>query len=68
LIYNDELLQIYYDAVKKGNPNAIVAFNNGVFDVITREGGVVTVDIFLSSEAARASTRRRLVRCGTWGF
>lgn len=26
--YNDELLKKYYDAVKKGNPRAIVAFNN----------------------------------------
>ena len=30
--YNDELLKVYYDACKKGNPNAIVAMNNGVFD------------------------------------
>ena len=35
--YSDELLQIYYDAIKKGNPNAIVAFNNGVdHDLIKR--------------------------------
>ena len=26
-----ELLDYYYKAVKKGNPNAAVAFNNGVF-------------------------------------
>jgi len=38
--YDDELLQIYYDAVKKGNPKAIVAFNDGVKDVITREDGL----------------------------
>ncbi|MBQ8551916.1 MAG: alpha-L-fucosidase [Clostridia bacterium] len=28
--YTDELLSPYYDAVKKGNPNALVAVNNGV--------------------------------------
>lgn len=28
--YTDELLEIYYNAVKEGNPNAVVAFNNGV--------------------------------------
>lgn len=27
--YNDELLKPLYEAIKKGNPNAIVAFNNG---------------------------------------
>lgn len=30
--YTHELLQPYYDAVKAGNPNAVVAFNNGVKD------------------------------------
>lgn len=29
--YNDELLKIYYDAIKAGNPNAVTAFNTGVF-------------------------------------
>lgn len=28
--YTDKLMEIYYNAVKEGNPNAIVAFNNGV--------------------------------------
>lgn len=28
--YNDEKMQPFYNAVKKGNPNAIVAFNGGV--------------------------------------
>ena len=28
--YNDKTLKLYYDAVKSGNPNALVAFNNGV--------------------------------------
>ena len=28
--YNDTLMKPYYDAVKKGNPDAIVAFNDGV--------------------------------------
>lgn len=28
--YDEELLDIYYNAIKKGNPNAAVAFNNGV--------------------------------------
>lgn len=28
--YNDELMTPYYKAVKKGNPNAVVAFNDGV--------------------------------------
>ena len=28
--YNDENLKLYYDAVKGGNPNALVTFNNGV--------------------------------------
>lgn len=28
--YTDKLMEIYYKAVKEGNPNAIVAFNNGV--------------------------------------
>ncbi|MBR5868853.1 MAG: alpha-L-fucosidase [Clostridia bacterium] len=27
--YNDALLEPYYRAIKKGNPNAIVSFNNG---------------------------------------
>ena len=27
--YNDELLQPYYDAIKAGNPNALVSMNNG---------------------------------------
>ena len=38
--YDDALLRLYYDAVKKGNPNAIVAFNDGVKDVIARDDGV----------------------------
>ena len=38
--YDDDLLQLYYDAVKKGNPKAIVAFNDGVKEVITREDGL----------------------------
>lgn len=29
--YNNELLKIYYDAIKSGNPNALVSFNNGTF-------------------------------------
>ena len=29
--YTDELLTPYYDACKKGNPNAIVSMNDGVF-------------------------------------
>ena len=29
--YDDELLKPYYDAVKKGNPRALAAMNNGVF-------------------------------------
>ena len=28
--YTDELLDIYYNAIKKGNPNGLVAFNDGV--------------------------------------
>ena len=28
--YTDELLEIYYKACKKGNPNALVSLNNGV--------------------------------------
>ncbi len=28
--YTDKLMKPYYDAVKAGNPNAVVAFNNGV--------------------------------------
>lgn len=30
LHYNDELMVPYYNAVKKGNPNAVVALNDGV--------------------------------------
>ena len=28
--YTDELLEIYYNACKKGNPNALVSLNNGI--------------------------------------
>ncbi len=28
--YTDKLMKPYYDAIKKGNPKAVVAFNNGV--------------------------------------
>lgn len=28
--YTTELMQLYYNAIKEGNPDAIVAFNNGV--------------------------------------
>ena len=38
--YDDGLRRLYYDAVKKGNPNAIVAFNDGVKKIITREDGL----------------------------
>jgi len=38
--YDDGLLRLYYDAVKRGNPNAIVAFNDGVKKLITREDGL----------------------------
>jgi len=39
--YNDELLRIYYNAVKKGNPNAVVAFNNGVdHDFVKRNDSI----------------------------
>lgn len=31
LKYTDELLDKFYYAIKKGNPNAVVAMNNGVF-------------------------------------
>lgn len=34
--YNDELLKTYYDAIKLGNPDAIVAFNNGVKEKLYR--------------------------------
>ena len=30
LKYNDELLELYYNACKKGNPNTLVALNDGV--------------------------------------
>ncbi|MBQ8295813.1 MAG: alpha-L-fucosidase [Clostridia bacterium] len=30
--YTDDLLEIYYKACKKGNPDALVALNNGVWD------------------------------------
>ena len=36
--YSDELLRLYYDAVKKGNPNAVVAFNSGVDDDFVKRG------------------------------
>ena len=29
--YTNELMEPYYRAIKKGNPNALTAFNNGVF-------------------------------------
>jgi hypothetical protein len=39
--YTDELLRIYYDAIKKGNPGAAAAFNNGVdHDFIKRSDGL----------------------------
>ena len=38
--YDDGLLRLYYDAVKKGNPNAVVAFNDGVKKRIAREDGL----------------------------
>lgn len=31
LKYDDELLSIYHKAIKKGNPNAVVGYNDGVF-------------------------------------
>ena len=34
--YTEELLTPYYDAVKKGNPNALVTFNNGVREGLYR--------------------------------
>lgn len=36
--YNEELLSIYKKAVKKGNPDAAVAFNNGVKEEFYRWG------------------------------
>ena len=30
--YTDDLLEMYYNVCKKGNPNCLVALNNGVFD------------------------------------
>ncbi len=30
--YNDELLELYHDACKAGNPDCVVAFNSGVSD------------------------------------
>lgn len=30
--YTEEMIRLYYNAIKKGNPNALTAFNNGVID------------------------------------
>jgi hypothetical protein len=46
--YTDELLEIYYKACKKGNPNALVSLNNGV-----GEGDIIagfTFEDFLCGE------------------
>ncbi len=37
LKYDDELLQLYKNACREGNPNSLVAFNNGVFDKVTND-------------------------------
>lgn len=34
--YTNELMEPYYRAIKKGNPNALTAFNNGVFPDIRK--------------------------------
>ena len=34
--YTQELMEPYYQAIKMGNPNALVAFNNGVYPEISR--------------------------------
>jgi alpha-L-fucosidase len=36
--YTDELLSLYYKACKKGNPNALVALNNGVWNEQNEKG------------------------------
>ena len=36
--YDDELLRLYYDAVKRGSPDAVVAFNNGVDHDFVKRG------------------------------
>ncbi|MDR1440074.1 MAG: hypothetical protein LBJ10_08740 [Clostridiales bacterium] len=33
--YTDQMLQWYADAMRAGNPDALLAFNNGVFDTVT---------------------------------
>ncbi len=35
--YNDELLSLYRDACRQGNPNALVAYNDGVYDKVIKD-------------------------------
>ncbi len=35
--YNDELLSLYRDACRQGNPNALVAYNDGVYDKMIKD-------------------------------
>ena len=36
--YNNELLSIYYNAIKKGNPDALAAFNSGTASFVHPDG------------------------------
>lgn len=36
--YNNELLSIYYNAMKKGNPNVLTAFNSGTASFVSEDG------------------------------
>ena len=36
--YNNELLSIYYNAIKKGNPDALPAFNSGTASFVNPDG------------------------------
>ena len=41
--YNDDLLKLYKDAALAGNPDAIVAFNNGVVRLDMNDPGIVAL-------------------------
>lgn len=36
--YNNELLSIYFNAMKKGNPNILAAFNSGTASYVSKDG------------------------------
>lgn len=78
--YNDDLLKIYKDAVLKGNPNAVISFNNGTRradwfnekyrEILNGETNPLKIQVMLSDAAldGNATAMEAFIPHGVTGY